>query len=93
MLNNIKALISIPRLTRRAVRKKATITSFPRIGNVQNQVLKSMTKADWIKLAMPASITLLAVSILTVPIIANAQLDGTTVYVKQADRVWTIRDD
>ena len=42
-----------------------------------------MTKSDWIKLAMPASITLLAISILTVPMIANAQLDGATIYVRQ----------
>ena len=43
----------------------------------------TMRKADWIKLAMPASITLLAISILTVPMIANAQLDGSTIFVAQ----------
>ena len=52
-----------------------------------------MTKAYWIKLAMPASITMLAISILTVPIIANAQLDGATVYVNQrAGVIWKIDD-
>lgn len=40
-----------------------------------------MTKDDWIKLAMPASITLLAAAIFTVPYAANAlqilQIQGT----------------
>ena len=32
-----------------------------------------MTKDDWIKLAMPASITLLAISVFTVPLLSNAE--------------------
>ena len=31
-----------------------------------------MTKEDWIKLAMPASITLLAMAIVTQPMVSNA---------------------
>ncbi|WP_413429853.1 hypothetical protein [Synechococcus sp. Cu2B8-bc1011] len=49
-----------------------------------------MTKDDWIKLAMPASITLLAMAILSVPLLSNAQLTQTgeqwnPVYVKVLD--------
>ena len=33
-----------------------------------------MTKADWIKLAMPASITLLAMAIVATPLLTNAQI-------------------
>jgi hypothetical protein len=33
-----------------------------------------MKKANWIKLTMPASITLLAISILTVPLLSTAQI-------------------
>lgn len=33
-----------------------------------------MTKDDWLKLAMPASITLLALSVITTPLMVKAQL-------------------
>ena len=33
-----------------------------------------MTKDDWIKLAMPASITLLAAAIVAIPMLTNAQI-------------------
>ena len=55
----------------------------------------TMRKDDWIKLAMPASITLLAVSIFTMPLVVQAMqtmgIEGTTtsqrwpVYVKILD--------
>ena len=32
-----------------------------------------MTKADWLKLAMPASITLLTAAIVATPLLSNAQ--------------------
>ncbi|WP_170953784.1 MULTISPECIES: hypothetical protein [unclassified Synechococcus] len=52
-----------------------------------------MLKEDWIRLAMPAAITLLAAAIIVSPFTAKAQLDGATVHVKQAwgDR-WDIND-
>ena len=33
-----------------------------------------MSKDDWLKLAMPASITLLALAVFTSPLLTNAQL-------------------
>ena len=43
-----------------------------------------MTKDDLIKLAMPASIALLAISVFTAPMIVKAQLnDGDTIWVRQ----------
>ena len=33
-----------------------------------------MTKDDWLKLAMPASITLLALAVITTPLLANARI-------------------
>ena len=43
-----------------------------------------MTKDDWIKLAMPAAISLLAVAVLAAPVMVKAQLsDNGTVWVKQ----------
>ena len=54
-----------------------------------------MQKEDWIRLAMPASISLLAVAIMTVPLIVKAAgvtyIEGTTtarrypIYVKLVD--------
>ena len=41
-----------------------------------------MTKEDWIRLAMPASICLLAMSIFSMPLLSNAVPAGITV--KQA---------
>ena len=44
----------------------------------------TMRKEDWLRLAMPASITLLALSVLTAPMLVKAQLDyGDTIYVRQ----------
>ncbi|WP_156783067.1 hypothetical protein [Synechococcus sp. CC9605] len=34
-----------------------------------------MTKADWLKLAMPASISLLALAVFTAPLMTNAQIE------------------
>ena len=36
-----------------------------------------MTKDDWLKLAMPASITLLALAVFSAPLMTNAQLRVT----------------
>jgi len=44
-----------------------------------------MRKDDWIKLAMPASIALLAISVMSVPMLVKAQLNGgDTIYVRQS---------
>lgn len=44
-----------------------------------------MTKADWIKLAMPASISLLAIAVITAPILVRAQVsNGGIIFVRQA---------
>ena len=43
-----------------------------------------MTKDDWIKLAMPASIALLAISVFVTPMVVKAQLsDGDVIGVAQ----------
>ena len=49
-----------------------------------------MTKDDLIKLAMPASIALLALSVFAAPIVVKAQLsDNDTIWVKQLGP-WTM---
>ena len=50
----------------------------------------TMRKEDWLRLATPASITLLAISILTMPLIGNAQISRSgdihnPIYVKLMD--------
>ena len=49
-----------------------------------------MTKADWLKLAMPVSITLLGVALLTAPIVATASVDGAEIHAWQKG-YWTVR--
>ena len=40
---------------------------------MRSELLRSMTKDDWLKLAMPASITLLAMAVFTTPMLVKAQ--------------------
>ena len=50
-----------------------------------------MTKDDWLKLAMPASITLLALAVFTAPVMVKANFPSSiTVY--QGEPSWKIRD-
>ncbi|WP_156782949.1 hypothetical protein [Synechococcus sp. CC9605] len=52
-----------------------------------------MTKADWLKLAMPASITLLALAVFSAPLVGNAQLEwGDRIKVEQHG-TWRMRCD
>ena len=53
--------------------------------------LLEMTKDDWIKLAMPASITLLAIAVLAAPVMVSANFPSS-ISVYQGDYSWRIRD-
>ena len=51
-----------------------------------------MTKEDWIKLAMPVSITVLAIAIISQPLVSNAF--PSSIEVKQGwGDSWTIKND
>ena len=41
-----------------------------------------MTKDDWLKLAMPASITLLALAVFAAPLMTNAQIQRSGSYME-----------
>ena len=50
-----------------------------------------MTKDDWLKLALPTSITLLALAVFAAPVMVKANFpDSITVY--QGDVSWAISD-
>ena len=49
-----------------------------------------MRKDDWIKLAMPASISLLAISVIATPMVVKAQLGYGDLITVQQKGTWSI---
>ena len=52
-----------------------------------------MTKDDWLKLAMPASISLLALAMLTAPVLVKAQLTAFDTIAVMQSGTWRMQCD